>query len=225
MSLPNIQQELERTIYEAFRVTLVKEGYLPDINLFDVENEELEIAKAAQKAYLEAIANIADGPKGFAIELFSNSTAQQRGQLKTPRIVLETEGFYPGELGIDTTPKYIKNQEGKYTVVNAPSETSDLFFAVRLVANNTKQIRILHGVNAVTLPRRGYLGWHDKEFMRSGNLFFKYISFYQNEFPEEGIIEKIYRYMVPDVHEIDDLPIGIAPPIIEIDFNEDKYTL
>lgn len=231
MALPDIEEALERTIFHALRSKIVAEGYLPDINDFDTQNTNVQTAAISQKAYKAAIAAIVAN-KGFAIEIFNNSVSQQRGTMKAPRIVIDTQAFLPGQLGHDTTLQYslgandfnppdvdpqdfeIENYSGNRFV----SMTSDFYYSVRLVANTTKQIRVLHGIMVSVLPRRGYIHWYgDSELRPSGNLLNRYVSNFDHSLLAEGIIEKVYRYEIPDAHEIDPITLVQVSPIKQIE--------
>lgn len=214
MALSNIEEKLERTIFEALRLTSVAEGYTPNITAYDLENPNPTIAKAAQVAYDAALKTIQNS-KGFAIDIFNYGPSQARGLKKVPRIAIQTEAFYPGNTGLDTAPTYkFNNVTQKYEKKTSISLVSDFFFNIHLVANTVTQHRVLHGIMVATLPRMGYIKWYDENGLRlSHNLFVKYLSPMEADFLSEGIIEKIYRYHIPDAHEIDDITIetGISP--------------
>lgn len=216
MALPNIQESLERSVYHAIRAVTVKEGYLPDITSYDIENTDNQIAKTEDKKYQQAMVDIVTA-KGFCVEIFGTTPTQAKGALKPPRIIIDTQAFYPGSLGIDTTPSYRTNQGGGYSVFTGASQTSDFYFNVRLVSNTTEQNRVLHGIMVNALPRRGYMKWYTEPTLRLfENIFIRYISFSEFNYNDEGIIEKVYRYEIPDTHEIDEQLIRTVPKITEI---------
>lgn len=205
MQLPNIQELLERSIYHNLRYTTVAAGYLPDISTYDIENPDINIAIAENTRFEDDMKMVASD-KGFAVELFSNGPSQQRGELQVPRIVLETESFLPGELGLDTTKNYSKNEDGTFTAYDNTwlTQTSDFYFQLRLLSNSTKQQRVLNGIMLHTLPRRGYMKWvGETELRTTGNLFVNFVSHAEFNHTEEGIVEKIYRYEIKDVHEME----------------------
>lgn len=216
MILPNTQELIERSIYHNLRYTTVAAGYIPDITNYDIENPDINVAIAENTRFetdLKAIVT----DKGFAIELFSNGPSQQRGELKVPRIVLETESFLPGEIGLDTTKNYSKNQDGTFTAYDNTwlTQTSDFYFQLRLLSNSAKQQRILNGIMLQTLPRKGYMRWvGDTELRTTGNLFINFVSHAEFNHTEEGIIEKVYRYEIKDVNEID--PVALQETIAAI---------
>jgi len=219
MALSNIEEALERSIYHALRLKIIEEGYLPNIDDYIIDDDNLVIAEASQIDYKNAIANIVKD-KGFAVEIFNYSTAQQRGSLKPPRIVVDTQAFLPGLLGHDTTLDYKLNSDGtKFDGNRFVSLTSDFYYSVRLVANTTKQIRVLHGLMVSVLPRRGYIKWYGDTALRpTGNLLNRYVSNGDFSWNTEGIVEKVYRYEIPDVHEIDPEIITSVAPITQIDW-------
>lgn len=216
--LPDIQEALERSVFHALRLRTVEEGYLPNIDNYDVTNANLATAKAAQQSYRDAIDTIVTN-QGFAIEVFNYTPPNEKGVLKSPRIVLKTEAFLPGELGLDTTGDYIKQQDGTFTKKQNPSLVSDFYFNVHVNAITSKQLRVLNGIIATTLPRRGYMKWYtDAQMKHSENLMVYYISHSDFTWQAEGIIEKVYRYGIPDTHEIDaKVMLENIAPIINIE--------
>lgn len=211
--LPDIQEALERSVFHALRKKIVSLGYLPDIDNFDVSNSNLSVAKAAQDSYKTAINNIVIN-KGFCIEIFNYTPPEQRGVLKSPRMVLKTESFLPGELGLDTTGHYEKIGGNTFVKKQNPSIVSDFYFNVHVNAISIEQLRVLNGIIVTTLPRRGYMKWYTEEGMRpSQNLFVNYLSHSDFTWQSESIIEKVYRYGIPDAHEVDAKTIleNIAP--------------
>lgn len=217
MELPNTLELIERTVYHAIRTTAVQAGYIPDITNYDIQNVDTTIARAAELAYENALKDIVT-QKGFAIEVFGNSVSQQRGVLKVPRIVLETESFLPGEIGLDTTKSFKRLEDGNYQVNQYMSLTSEFFFKVRLISNTTKQGRVLNGIMLKTFPRRGYIKWWGDPLLKySQNILINYLSHSEFNWQDEGIVEKIFRYGIPDLQEMKPDARGTVPPIIDID--------
>lgn len=217
MELPNIQALLERSIYHALRTTIVQAGYLPDILLYDIENEDSSVATIEQQRY-DIDLDIIREQKGFAIEIFNNSPGQAKGTLKLPRIIIETEAFLPGQLGLDTTLDYLKQPDGNYIAEhnNFLSQTSDFYFHVKLLSNTTKQQRALYGIMLMTLPRRGYMKWYNTPPLPYQNLFVNFTTHSEFNLQDEGITEKSYRYEITDVHELDPVLLENIPAIKEI---------
>lgn len=207
--LADIEEVLERSVFHKLRKKVVEFGYLPDITTFDVENADLAIAKAAEEDYFTALNNIVN-TRGYAIEVFNYSNNQSYGSKDAPRIIVEIESFNQGQLGTDPSGRYVFNDTtGKYERILDTSLLSDFYFNVHLIANNVKTIRKLHEVMVNALPRRGYIEWYNEDgYKPSENLMVRYISMADYSFLQEGIIEKVYRYEIPDVHEIDPMVIS-----------------
>ena len=93
------------TIYNALRSTVVVKGYLPDIQDFDVDNEDINIAKAQSDLYLNAMKVIA-ADKGYCIEVLPYSSNQNKGYKKVPRIVVDIQSFLPGNIGTNPAGYY-----------------------------------------------------------------------------------------------------------------------
>lgn len=221
MELSNLLENIERGIYHSFRHVLVETGYIPDIYNFDIENPSLTIAKQAQGDYNAAVKAIRE-QKGFAIEIYGNSMNLARGTIKCPRIVIETESFLPGELGVDTTQNY-ERENDVYNVNKYQSLTEEYYFNVRFLANTTKQQRVLNAINIATLPRRGYMKWNPNgAFRPTGNWLVNYISHTEVNWKDEGITERIMRYMIPDLMQAPAQDIGTVSPILQID---DEYKI
>ena len=221
-----IETLAERSIYHAFREEVVRRGYLPDIKLFDIENVDNTIAETENRRYEQAIQQIKTN-KGFAIEVFNYASNQSYGSKNVPRIVLNTDSFMPGNLGLDPSLKYVPQEDGTFQLSKSVDMLSDFYFTIYLVANSTRTIRELHDILAHVLPRRGYIKWYEDTKLRPhSNLLIQYLSSSDISYLSEGIIEKAYRYMIPDIHEIDDriIPDVTIAGITEIKVDTGKDT-
>ena len=221
-----LEEAVERTIYHSLREEIVKRGYLPNIYDYDIENTDLTIAKSENIRYnidLKAI----KVDKGFAIEVFNYSNNQSYGDKEVPRIVIHTDSFIPGSLGLDPGRKYEKNVDGSFKVLKSVEMVSDFYFSLNLVANTVSSMRQLHDIMANVLPRRGYIKWYQDNGLRPySNLLIQYLASADVSFLSEGIMEKVYKYMIPDVHEIDDKTIyDNIPAIINIQVDKDDNNL
>lgn len=203
-NLSNIEQALERTIFHLLRKKTVEFGYLPNIDDYDIENTNLNIAEAETERFNNDLIAITNS-KGFSIEVFNYANNQYYGTKKPPRIVVETESFLQGQLGTDTTLQYEKNGDGSFIAKQSVSLLSDFYFNVHLIANNVNEIRVLHEIMVQCLPRRGYVPWYNQDgLLPAFNLLVRYLSMADYSWTAEGIIEKVYRYEIPDAHEVDD---------------------
>lgn len=202
MQLVNAQEVIERSIYHGIRSVVVELGYLPDIYTYDLENPNITIAEAEQERYQQDLYSIKQN-MGFVVELFNYSTSQQRGKLKAPRLVIETESFGIGMLGVDPTLEYEKVQ-GVFKKKKNADILTDLYFNIRMIAKSSKQQRLLHQVIVNALPRKGYIKKYTENSLRpNNNLFVRYMSYADLSWTDEGILEKVYRYQIPDVNEVE----------------------
>lgn len=221
-----LEEAVERTIYHALRKEIVSRGYLPNIYDYDIENVDIVIAKSENRRYNIDLSQI-KVEKGFAIEVFNYANNQSYGDKQVPRIVVHTDAFIPGNLGLDPMNKYEKNLDGTFKTLKSVEMVSDFYFSLNLVANTVSSMRQLHDIMANVLPRRGYIKWYqDNDLRPHSNLLIQYLASADVSFLSEGIMEKVYKYMIPDVHEIDDKVIlDNIPAIINIDIEKDETNL
>lgn len=216
--LENIEERIERSMFEALRQECVDKGYLPDITNYTIPGDQ-----AQWETDLKAIANA----MGFAIEVFSTAGFQDRNTKKVPRIVINVQDFLPGALGGDQTKIYQKGTND-YTAEIRPPQSADYYFHVHLIANKIQQLRIMQAIMALALPRRGYIKFYtESEFQFHGNLFLRNLTSMEYPQTEEGIMEKVYRYEVQDVYETASKPAGTYAQINEINVdidNDDNIT-
>lgn len=190
--MADIQQLIERSFYEAIRIKLVADGWTPDItNLTDFPDSEA--GYTAYRAALKAIATA----KGYAVEAFGSANPQDRAYKDLPRIVLQTSSFMPGDVGYDSSPKYILNTEtNKYELFSYDSRTYVLFMDCRVVAKTQEQLRIIMDVIHTVLPLMGYLTYYNDA---ADSFFVESSSFQPLISSDDGILEYNYRYEVPDI--------------------------
>lgn len=197
--LSDIQERVERAIYESIRIQLVAKGYLPDITLYP------GIDNSSWRALQEQI--VID--KGFCIDLLSWGGQEIKGAKNAPRIVLESQGFLPGEIGADGTIEYMPTNDGRYQPFIRPPQTSDYFFNVRFITEKAQQERVGHGIIQLALPKRRYVPLNDG----TGHFLVVQLSNYIMDFDRPGQIEKLYYYTCPDLLDVSDtwLPEVISP--------------
>lgn len=196
------EEIIQLTIYHALREKLVVEGWLPDIFDYDVENPDKGISQLAVKAYTDAMKAIA-ATKGYCIEIFPFSSNEAKGYKKVPRIVIDTLQFLPGFLGNDTQMTY-ERQGDYYVRVQSENLLSDLDFNVYIIGNTARQIRVMNDIVSQVLPKRGYIKRYNSDFLKSGNYYIKLTDAQKSENLPEGIIERIFRYELPEVQDLPD---------------------
>lgn len=207
MALNNIQERIERSIYEAIRLQLVAGGYWPDETLVDYSNNTT--------AWENAIKAIT-ASKGSAIEPFGSSQSFSKKTKATPRIVIIPRRFMPGDIGNPVSPVIVASEDnpGFYSEVVLPQLTVDLFLDINLVSSSAKQERILNAILHAALGTRRYLKFYDQADKK---FFIKQYNYYDIPDPDQGIEEKVYCYQVCDLYlEPTQVNIPVVPTIKEI---------
>ena len=149
------------------------------------------------------------------VSIFGAGNTQSKGVKQTPRIVIDSQGFYPGSIGL---PKQIvqKTTEG-YVGYEYPIETLDQYIDVKLVSGLQDENRTLHNIMFHSLPRKGYVPqWPNQTYEKTGNIFVELVNIYNSPEIPFGIIEKVYQFSILDcVIQESRLP-EIIKPIEEI---------
>lgn len=200
----NSQEIIERSIYCAILEMAVKLGYTLD------PSEYLPINNENQEKFEKDLKAI-DIEKGFHIEVFGVGNNHSRGQKMTPRITVESDGFYPGDVGI---PRYLRERDGSsYQVFESPSEALSQYMNIRLACGKAEHMRLLHQIMFWSIPQRGYLKpYTEIEPLFTGNIFLRVVNFYNNPDLDNGLMEKIYQFEVQDcLIEKNTTPTEITP--------------
>lgn len=140
------------------------------------------------------------------IPLFGIGNNQVKGPKTLPRITLELQGYYAGDIGVN---KYIigdKLEDGTYQASEFPYETKDITIDVHLVSQTQADMRLLHNILYTGLPSRGYLRpyfndleeWKNGRLDPTGNLFIQIGNYYDHPDLDHGILEKVYTYTCKD---------------------------
>ena len=195
LPLPQLQTILENTVFHRIRGECVRKGYTPDVLQYADNPEGFNKWSAALDA-------ISKSPLGFAIEVFNNTNPAFKGLKKPPRIVILSEDYMPGGLGVDSVPRYEDNGTG-FTEFTLPSELMDFSFSVHLIANNTLQLRTLTGLMALALPSRGYVEAQVEKYPAYGpfEFFIQLTGSYRVPSGPDELLETIYRYTITDLHD------------------------
>jgi hypothetical protein len=205
----DIQQKVERSIFELIRLKLVELEYLPDITLFAV-------TEAGYNSYQTAIQAVVTA-KGFCIEIFGASSPQAKGFKKIPRIVIKTKNYLAGELGnqpnLSYTPVGDVNDPTSFEGKKLAPTTSNLKLEIHLVSKSSKQDRVLHNVIQETLTTRRYVPIYNDN---TKNFFLIYSGYLDLEDLDEGVIERVYNYEAKDIYASEEVVVTTVAPINEI---------
>lgn len=217
----NSQEIVERTFYICLLSTALKLGYTVN------PDDYLPLSQENEKRFKDAVNAL---PKFIPIYGVGNN--QVRGPKTVPRITLESEAYYPGDIGVN---KYIigdRLEDGNYQASEFPFETRDIALDVHLVANTQTDMRLLHNILFKSLPTRGYVRpyfndleeWADGKVQPTGNLFIEIGNFYDHPDDAHGLLEKVYTYTVKDgIIPQEDLEDGIISPIKDISVLLEAY--
>jgi len=191
-----IQQFLDRSIFHQIDRVMTVHGYAPDRSSFDLTNQN---GKTAYRAALKAITDSQD--EKFGIDLFGHSNTQFKGNKKTPRIVIVPYGFLPGDIGLDLTPQPLSNN-GVIHNHTFPTQSSEYEVNIHVTGSSAIHMVILNAILSQAMSRRGYIPfWPTLELKTSGNIFYENIGSFDSTDRQEGVLEKVYRYILPDVYE------------------------
>jgi hypothetical protein len=196
IALSSTQELIERSLFEVIRKELVDKNYLPDIVLYPD-------TKVGYDNYNIAISSIVTS-KGFAIEIYNEGSNYAKGVKKIPRIVINTGNFLPGALGGD--PQKIYSDQGTYyQALITPPQTVDFFINIHLVSETVEQERLLNSIISLAMQRRGYVPFYNDN---SQTFFCRYLNFFHIDDVDEGLMEKVYAYVVEDCYDTEDKVFG-----------------
>lgn len=217
MIIRNIQEKIEKSLYESIRLILVQWEYLPDIAQFGLSpwlpNSD-HIATQAQ--WDEAISTIRN-TFGFAIEVFGHGSSQAKGLKKVPRIVISPKRLVPGDIGTLVGNTIVNHPtNGGFVYSSIPQQSMHFQIDIHLVANTAQQDRVLHSVIAAAFGPMKYLRLYDN----SGNFFIRQYAYYDLPNQAEGIEEKVYSYEVTDIYITEIIGETEIAPIVRIDVEE-----
>lgn len=151
------------------------------------------------------------------IPIFGAGNAESKGLKTYPRIVIESHGFYQGNIGL---PKIIEEKvDNGFQTIEIPYESLDQYMDIRLVSNNQSDNRLLHQLLFYSIPYRGYIKpYNQSKLLTTGNIFLEVVNFFDAPDVSDGIIEKVYQFKVSDfvMENNDNEPIPL-PILNEVD--------
>lgn len=124
-------------------------GLTVDPNLYEKTKESMAL-------YQQAVEEVKKNKNKF-IQIFGVGNSQSKGMKEIfPRIVVESEGFAPGGIGLNRFHREKQGNKG-YVVSETPFEAIDQYINVRLVSKNSEDQRLLNLIMNSSIPQRGYL--------------------------------------------------------------------
>lgn len=218
MAFNNIQERVEKSIFEVIRKRLVFENVLPDINdgtRYPVNGEQLTPeASANWDTDLKTI----QGIKGFASEVFGHGSDHAKGLKRTPRISIVPRRMMPGEIGFNPGGTILQDalDPDNMIKIGNPLESSNLALDIILTSSTAKQERFLNALVATVVGHKNYLPFYDSDFEV---FFIKQTSWYDLPNETEGIEEKVFTYEATDFYMFDSANIEAVNLIKEITVN------
>lgn len=198
-------ENIERGIFERVRVVAMILGFWVD---------ETIIQTPAQLQ--QAIAGLSNVP----IEIIGIGDYQARGEKPKNCILIDFDSGGSGEVGgvgrviyekiTGTTPQ-------DYKVWGIPSQTENLNFSLRLIAENTKNRRLAEKIIRASLPRKAYILGISEDGTSTKNGFWCFGGNYQDV--SEGNmygIERIFSYTVSNVFLEEPKDLGNVKPLLEV---------
>ena len=191
------QEIIERSLYASLmqvalqlNLTVDPEDYLP-VNT--TNSERYQEAKEAIDKF---------------IYIFGVGNNQVRGAKIVPRITVDLNAYYPGDIGTEAFMVGDEKINDEYRQYIYPFETKNAQFDIHLVANKSEDMRLLHSIMYTALPVRGYIKPFieqtlkdyiaNKGLNKTGNLYIEIANYYDHNDQEHGLLEKVYSYTVVD---------------------------
>lgn len=216
----NIEEIVERSIYDALRKNIVAAGYLPDImntTRYPIDPENPENLNQVGIANWTADINTIKTNMGFCCDLLGTSAAKAKGDKKVPRIAIVAKRIMPGDLGYPPQEFYVKRNTVPitYTKSTYPKESANMHFDIHIVSETQQQLRFMNFIIQQTLGQKVYIYLYNDP---TQNFFIKQYNYYETPDAKDGYEENIYQYEVQDLYLVNLSTITIAP-ITEIDVN------
>lgn len=192
------QEIIERSIYASLMQVTLSLGKTIDPDLYLPVNS---VNESRYKADKEAIG------ENF-IYIFGVGNNQVRGPKIVPRITIDLNAYYPGNVGTEAFMIGDELENDEYRQYTYPFETKNAQFDIHLVTNNSQDMRLLHSIMYTALPVRGYIKpfleptlqeyISNKGLNKSGNLYIEISNYYDHNDQEHGLLEKVYSYTLVD---------------------------
>lgn len=211
--LSTLQQRVERSIFEAIRLVLVANGYLPNIRdtvryPVDGNGKPTALAQAHWDADMATIVTT----KGFAIDLFGASSTSSKLAKKVPRIVIESRRSMPGDTGAPPPGVYIP-EGANINKIMLPLSSTHFQMDIHLISDSIDQDRVMNAVLSKALGVRKYIHYWDDVTEKLLVLQYNYFDLPD---PQDNITEKVYSYEIPDLYDFTDDDVTIVPKINQI---------
>jgi hypothetical protein len=214
--LIQVQEIVERSLYEKIRLKILELGYIPDIS-----NDTLYPNNAqGKRAFDAAMAQIVNS-QGFAIELFSVGAVKARGLKKVPRIVIQKGRLLPGQIGAPPGINYVPNTANdNFDGIKLPPTSTDYYLDIHLISNEERQDRVMNNIIGDSISTRAYVELLEVDPV--SRFYIEQIGYSESADMDEGIIERVYQYRIPDLYITLKTVVGQASKITEIKVEQEN---
>lgn len=209
----NVQERVERSLFEAIREKLVNHGYLPEVSAYSADQVGNDDYIAAKKA----IVTNTDATKPDSIDVFGHGSELSKGIEATPRIVCVTRRIMPGDIGKKIDHEYWLDPLDPDSVIKTipPYKSTNLHIDIEVVSRTARQDRIMNAILAEAIGgAMGYVNVYDTTTKEK--FFIRQFNFYDVPDTENGIIKKVYSYEIPDLYLTDGMTQANYPLIEQI---------
>jgi len=200
------QEIIERSLYASLMQVALQLNRTIDPDLY------LPVSPDNQRRYTEAVEAIGDK----FIYIFGVGNNQVRGPKIVPRITIDLNAYYPGNIGTEAFMVGDEKENEEYRQYIYPFETKNAQFDIHLVSNRSEDMRLLHSILFTALPVRGYIRpfiepslqeyLNHKGLNKTGNLYIEVSNYYDHNDQEHGLLEKVYSYTVIDSYIEEEFP-------------------
>lgn len=191
------QEIIERSLYASLMQVALQ------LNLTVDPEDYLPVNTTNSERYKEAKESL-----NKFIYIFGVGNNQVRGPKIVPRITVDLNAYYPGDIGTEAFMVGNEKVNDEYRQYIYPFETKNAQFDIHLVANKSEDMRLLHSIMYTALPVRGYIKPFieqtlkdyiaNKGLNKTGNLYIEIANYYDHNDQEHGLLEKVYSYTVVD---------------------------
>lgn len=195
----NLEEIIERSFYIALLHETLKRGLTINPDDYLVDGLPTESTADQFEQDKKAIG------KKF-IYIFGIGNNLVRGPKDCPRITIELNAYYPGDIGTEKFSVEESEEAPGLAVVEYDYVTKSTNLDIHLVANTQQEMRLLHDIMYRALPAKGYLkpyfndyeAWKNTPIGATGNLYIEVGNFYDHPDLQHGLLEKVYTYEVSD---------------------------
>ena len=213
MSFVEVTLQVERTVYFTIYQRLLANGYIANKLTYANDVDGYDAAMVAIAA-----------DKGFAVEIYGVSTAGDTDVKKSPRIVIGSQGYLNGDVGLGRTARYEDDPDnpGKKIRVTDQVRTSDYSITVTMVSSSSAQSRLME---ALVHEAMGQLKYLPNYYDNTEHFHVQRTAPSLEQVTQFGLKEHTYMYIVKDLKE--ETPVTSAndlSDITEIDVEDGENT-